>query len=45
MDAFQQFLTGEFTVGGIAIENWILIVAGIFGIWIVALTRRADWWA
>jgi hypothetical protein len=44
MDAFRQFLTGEFTLAGITFENWILLAAGIFVIWIAALTlsRKAN---
>ena len=37
MDAFLQFLIGEFTVYEVPIENWMLIAAGIFIIWIVSL--------
>jgi len=40
MDAFLQFLTGEFTVAGITFENWIVLVTGIVAIWIAALTLK-----
>jgi hypothetical protein len=36
MDAFLQFLTGELTVVGITVQNWMLLASGIIVAWIAA---------
>jgi hypothetical protein len=42
MDAFNQFLTGQFTVAGLTIENWMLVTTAIILIWIAALTLKRN---
>jgi len=34
MDAWLQFLTGEFALGGITLQNWMPIILAIFLVWI-----------
>ena len=40
MDAVAQFLTGEFDIAGIEFQNWMLLMAVIIFIWIIAMTLR-----
>ena len=40
MDAIAQYLTGEFDIAGIQFQNWMLLVAAVIFIWIVAMTLR-----
>jgi hypothetical protein len=40
MDAVAQFLTGEFDIAGIEFQNWMLLMAAIIFIWIIAMTLR-----
>jgi hypothetical protein len=34
MDAYLQFLTDEFTVLGVTIQTWVVLVAALFIIWV-----------
>ena len=40
MDAYLQFLTDEFTVLGVTIQIWVVLVATIFIIWVGAYVLR-----
>jgi hypothetical protein len=40
MDAIAQYLTGEFDIAGIEFQNWMLLVAAVIFIWIVAMALR-----
>jgi hypothetical protein len=40
MDTIAQFLIGEFDIAGIEFQNWMLLMAAVIFIWIVAMTLR-----
>ena len=40
MDAYLQFLTDEFTVLGVTIQTWVVLVAALFIIWVGAFVLR-----
>jgi hypothetical protein len=42
MDAFLQFLTGEFTVQGMTFQNWMPIILVVVVIWITINRATTD---
>jgi len=42
MDAFLQFLTGEFAVGGMTFQYWMPIILLIFLFWIAFNMARKN---
>ena len=41
MDAFLNFMTGETTMYGYVVHNWIIALAGFVIIWVIVLVRDA----
>jgi hypothetical protein len=39
MDAFLKLMTSDTTLYGVSVQNWMILVAGIFIIWTVVLVR------
>jgi len=40
MDAYLHYLTGEFAVGPVTIQNWIVITGLVFVVSILALKQK-----
>jgi hypothetical protein len=38
--AYLHYLTDEFAIGPVTIQNWIVITGAIFALWILALRKR-----